>query len=99
MCIYPEGTRNKTDQPLKSFHDGAFRLAIDTRKSIMPGVIFNTRKALPANIPFYLMPHLLSIHFLQPIPVAEGETVASLKEKVFVVMKEYYEYRTRNKEY
>jgi len=25
MCIYPEGTRNKTNDPLKSFHDGAFR--------------------------------------------------------------------------
>src|SRR6185369_6074570 len=25
MCIYPEGTRNKTAEPLKSFHDGAFR--------------------------------------------------------------------------
>ena len=27
MCIYPEGTRNRTGQPLKSFYDGAFRLA------------------------------------------------------------------------
>ena len=27
MCIYPEGTRNKTTAPLKSFHDGAFKLA------------------------------------------------------------------------
>src|ERR1700733_6542947 len=25
MCIYPEGTRNKSGQPLKAFHDGAFR--------------------------------------------------------------------------
>lgn len=95
MCIYPEGTRNKTGQPLKSFHDGAFRLAIDTRKAILPGIIFNTKKALPADIPFYLMPHLLSIHFLEPIPV-EGETVGSLKEKVFGVMKEYYERKERN---
>jgi len=23
MCIYPEGTRNKTNEPLKSFHGGA----------------------------------------------------------------------------
>ena len=27
MCIYPEGTRNTTGEPLKSFHDGAFKLA------------------------------------------------------------------------
>jgi 1-acyl-sn-glycerol-3-phosphate acyltransferase len=25
MCIYPEGTRNRTDAPLRPFHDGAFR--------------------------------------------------------------------------
>jgi 1-acyl-sn-glycerol-3-phosphate acyltransferase len=93
MCIYPEGTRNKTDQPLKSFHDGAFKLAIDTKKSVLPGIIFNTKKALPANIPFYLMPHLLSIHFLEPIAVLPGDTTASLKERVFEVMKRYYEDR------
>jgi 1-acyl-sn-glycerol-3-phosphate acyltransferase len=91
MCIYPEGTRNKTAQPLKSFHDGAFRLAIDTKKSILPGIIFNTKKALPAEIPFYLMPHRLSIHFLAPIAVLENDTVASLRERVHKTMKDYYE--------
>jgi 1-acyl-sn-glycerol-3-phosphate acyltransferase len=30
MCIYPEGTRNRTDEPLKKFHDGAFKLAVIT---------------------------------------------------------------------
>ena len=91
MCIYPEGTRNKTDQPLKTFHDGAFRLALDTKKAILPGVIFNTRKALPAHIPFYLMPHRLAMHFLPPIPVEENDTLESLKERVFLTMKTYYE--------
>src|SRR5689334_11196615 len=42
MCIYPEGTRNKTAEPLQRFHDGAFRLAVDTRHSILPALIFNT---------------------------------------------------------
>lgn len=32
MVIYPEGTRNKTNDPLKSFHDGAFKLAVDCKK-------------------------------------------------------------------
>jgi 1-acyl-sn-glycerol-3-phosphate acyltransferase len=90
MCIYPEGTRNKTAQPLKSFHDGAFRLALDTRKSIIPAIIFNTKKALPADKSFYLAPHKLEIHFLPPIKIATKETPATLKEKVFEVMKKYY---------
>lgn len=90
MCIYPEGTRNKTAQPLKSFHDGAFRLAIDTRKSILPGIIFNTKKALPADKPFYLMPHLLKFHFLPPVAIENGDTVESLKQKLHGIMQKYY---------
>ncbi|ULQ54092.1 lysophospholipid acyltransferase family protein [Flavihumibacter fluvii] len=90
MCIYPEGTRNKTSEPLKPFHDGAFRLARDTGKAIIPGVIFNTRIVNPAHKSFYLMPHRLRIDFLEPIEVGENDTVESLKEKVFVVMWEHY---------
>ena len=39
MCIYPEGTRNRTAQPMKPFYDGAFKLAIDAHKKIIPCVI------------------------------------------------------------
>ena len=39
MCIYPEGTRNKTDMPLKGFHDGAFKLAVENETSILPALI------------------------------------------------------------
>lgn len=90
MCIYPEGTRNKTDQPLKSFHDGAFRLAIATRKAMIPGIIFNTRKVLPANKPFYLMPHRLEMHFLPPIAVEPNDTVETLKNRVHGIMTAYF---------
>ena len=45
MCIYPEGTRNRSNEPLKKFYDGAFKLAVDTGTSIIPSLIFNTRKA------------------------------------------------------
>lgn len=33
MCIYPEGTRNRTNEPLKKFYDGAFKLATDTAQA------------------------------------------------------------------
>jgi 1-acyl-sn-glycerol-3-phosphate acyltransferase len=90
MCLYPEGTRNKTSQPLKSFHDGAFRLAIDSGKSIIPGVIFHTRNVLPASKPFFFMPHKLEMHFLEPVPVQEGDTTESLKSRVYQIMYDYY---------
>ena len=90
MCLYPEGTRNKSSEPIKTFHDGAFRLALDTRKAVLPGVIFNTRGVLPASKPFYLMPHRLEIHYLAPIPVQPNDTVETLKNRVHAVMTEYY---------
>jgi 1-acyl-sn-glycerol-3-phosphate acyltransferase len=90
MCLYPEGTRNKTGDPLKSFHDGAFRLALTTGKDIIPAVIFNTRKVLPVQKPFFLRPLPLYMHFLDPVTIQPGETVGSLKQRVFRIMWDYY---------
>lgn len=94
MCIYPEGTRNKTNEPLKSFHDGAFKLAIDTGKPIIPTLLFNTKKVLPGSSkPFYLWPAKLEMHFLPVVNVQAGDTVISLKEKVFRIMYDFCEAR------
>lgn len=90
MVIYPEGTRNKTNEPLKAFQDGAFRLAIATGHQVIPALIFNTRKVLPANRAFYLMPHKLELHFLSPVEVA-NVSAKELKEQVFEMMRKYYE--------
>jgi 1-acyl-sn-glycerol-3-phosphate acyltransferase len=89
MCIYPEGTRNKTKEPLTQFHDGAFKLSIDSGKSIIPALMFYTKTVLPADKGFYLWPHRLHFHFLPPVS-PNGETVQSLRQKVFDQMKEYY---------
>lgn len=89
MVIYPEGTRNRTGDPLKSFYDGAFRLAVDTGKPIMPVVLFNTKKVLPANKAFYMLPHRLRMDILPPVNTA-GLTHTQLKEKVFKMMWDYY---------
>ncbi len=90
MCIYPEGTRNKTGTPLKKFYDGAFKLAIDTGYSIIPTVILNTGKALPSNRILYMLPHKLAIHFLAPIS-SVGKTTEALKNEVYNTMYQHYE--------
>lgn len=90
MSIYPEGTRNRTGQPLKTFHDGAFRLAVETGRPVIPAVIFNTRKVLPVNKFLYLMPHCLEMHFLPPVEVKE-KTATELKQEVFNIMWNYYQ--------
>ena len=89
MCIYPEGTRNRTDQPLKQFFDGAFRLAVDTKKDVIPCVIFGTKEAIPISKGFYFLPTRLKMDFLPPVS-SEGIKAGELKEKVFEIMKSHY---------
>lgn len=89
MCIYPEGTRNRTAEPLKPFYDGAFKLAVETNKDVIPCIITGTKKAMPIDKKFWLLPQKLSMHFCAP--VAAGNTNAkALKEKVFAIMHEKY---------
>ncbi|WP_143307387.1 lysophospholipid acyltransferase family protein [Chitinophaga vietnamensis] len=92
MLLYPEGTRNRTDQPLKAFYDGAFALAIDTQLPIIPSLLFHTKKILPAAKFFYALPHHIDYHFLEPIPTKglTREDLPALKEKVFKIMWDYY---------
>lgn len=88
MCIYPEGTRNRTEELLKPFYNGAFKLSEDTGHAIIPAVILGTKKAVPLSKPFFFLPRTLEIHFLEPVsPVSK--TTARLKDEVFTIMKDY----------
>lgn len=89
MCIYPEGTRNRTGEALKKFHDGAFRLAVDSNHSIIPAIIFNTKKILPVNKSFYFWPAKIEMHFLPEVEA--GNDSEQLKQQCFAIMKEYFE--------
>ncbi len=90
IMIFPEGTFNETDQPLKAFYDGAFRIAIETQTPIQPVLFLDSYKRFKYH-------HLLSLNpgpsrslFLDPIPV-DGLTLSdakSLKERVFKIMEE-----------
>ena len=89
MCIYPEGARNRTSEPIKPFYDGAFRLAANTKKGIIPCVITGTKKAMPINKKFFLLPVRLKMQFL-PAETSADKTVAELKEKVYSEMRKVY---------
>ena len=86
MCLYPEGTRNRTDEPLKPFFDGAFKLAVEAKKDIIPCIINGTRKAMPIHKTFFLLPTKLSMQFL-PAVSSSGISAKELKEKVFLLMR------------
>lgn len=89
MCIYPEGTRNRSDEPLKKFYEGAFKLSTETGKPIIPALIFGTKKALPLHKTFYFLPTRLRMHFLPPVD-PQGLSSDQLKEKVFLIMKDHF---------
>ena len=92
VCIYPEGTRNRSTEPIKPFYNGAFKLAMETKKAIMPCVIIGTKKAMPINKKFFLLPVKLKMHFL-PAEASTDITLQDLKEKTFNVMvKDYVEH-------
>lgn len=93
MSIYPEGTRNRTREPLKKFYDGAFKLAIAAQKDILPCVITGTKKAMPLHKKFYLLPGRLQMHFL-PVVSSGNVNVQELKEHVFnIMLREYVSYQ------
>lgn len=89
MSIYPEGTRNRTPEPLKKFHDGAFRLAVETGHAIIPAVILHTKKVLSSKRKFWFTPTRLEIHFLEPVGSA-SKTAEELKQEVFNIMRDHY---------
>lgn len=92
LCLYPEGTRNKTKEPLQPFHDGAFTIAIKTQKDIIPGLIFNTGRIFKPEDKNRARPMRIHIHFLEPVST-QGLTLADtavLKQQVHHLMENYY---------
>ncbi len=88
VVIAPEGTFNMTHQPLKSFYDGAFKIAIETETPIKPMLFLDTYDRLHYESIFSLTPGKSRTIFLQEIPV-DGLTmddVDMLKEKVYKAM-------------
>lgn len=94
MAIYPEGTRNRTGKFLKPFYDGAFRLAVDCQKRIIPVVMLNTPKALPPHHFFYLWPCKLEMHVLPPVSPA-GKSADELKAEVYDMMWRFLEQKSK----
>ncbi|GIV34445.1 MAG: 1-acyl-sn-glycerol-3-phosphate acyltransferase [Chitinophagales bacterium] len=90
VLIAPEGTRNRTPEPLQPFKDGAFRLAIECQLPVIPMVLLNTRRLYPNDE--WLLHHCpLGCHFLEPVST-EGlkeKDIPELKEKVHTLMKEH----------
>ena len=86
--IFPEGTFNMTQLPLKDFYDGAFKIAIETNTPIKPVLILDAYDRMNYKSIFSLTPGKSRAIYLEEIPV-EGLTLADttmLKEQVSKLM-------------
>jgi 1-acyl-sn-glycerol-3-phosphate acyltransferase len=92
LCLFPEGTRNKTEQPLLPFFDGAFNTAIRAQKAIIPTVLFNTKKVYSSKNKFWGWPHTIHLHFLEPVSTKglTTDNTAELKARIRNLMENYY---------
>ena len=67
VWIYPEGTRNKTNEPLGPFFDGAFQLAIASQRPVAVLTIIGTGKILSSGQLFQLRPGRVKAIWSEPI--------------------------------
>ena len=91
IAIYPEGTRNKTEEPLLPFHGGSFKIAEKSNCKIVPVVLNNSSAVLEDHMPFLKKAHVV-VEYLPPIDVApmEREERKALPETVRSKMLEVY---------
>ena len=90
VLIFPEGTRNRSENPLLPFFDGAFELAIEAQVPIMPVVFTNIRKINKVDT-LLITPGTMEITHLKPISTKglKSDQIQELKASVFECMKDY----------
>ena len=99
VLVFPEGTYNETELPLKDFYNGAFRVAIETQTPVKPVLFLDTYNRMNHQEVFSLNPGKCRIVFLDEIPVVGlklGDT-EDLKWKVYEIMeRKLVEYRLKS---
>lgn len=97
IFIYPEGSRNTSDQPLGPFYDGAFRIAIQTGAPVAIQTIVNIQH-ITAN-GTGLRPGTVRIVWEEPIPTKEMGTgdIKSLLERTERLMRDRLGYSEEEK--
>ena len=66
MCIFPEGTRNKTQERMLPFKEGSFKMAEKTGCAIVPMAITNSAEILENHFPKIKATHVI-LEYGKPI--------------------------------
>ncbi len=91
IFIFPEGTFSMTsEQPLKSFYNGAFKLAIEMQVPIQPILMIDAVDRLHYDSVFSLTPGPNRVVYLKTIDVSKYtlDDIELLKDKVYQLMDE-----------
>ena len=88
VLFFPEGTYNQSHQPLKSFYDGAFRIAIETQTPVKPVLFLDNYSRLPCQDTLSFNPGRCRVLFLDEVSVSglTAHDTDKLKENVFHLM-------------
>lgn len=70
ICIFPEGTRNKTGDTFLPFHNGSFKIAEKSGCPIIPMIINNSAAIFEDHLPKMKKAHVV-IEYGQPIIISE----------------------------
>lgn len=93
ILIYPEGTRNRTENPLKNFYDGAFRLAIQSGYPILVQTLANSNKLASPHKTLDQRPGTITCHWDAPIETTgmTMDDIPQLREQVRQTMLQHLE--------
>jgi 1-acyl-sn-glycerol-3-phosphate acyltransferase len=84
FMIFPEGTRNKTGLPLKSFYSGAFKTAVMAQVPVVPMVYLDHRYLQPVT-GYRFYPGHIRVRILDPVETKgmEYEDADVLQERIY----------------
>lgn len=91
IFVFPEGTRNKTDEILLPFHDGSFKIADKGGCPIIPVTITNSRNIFENQFPWIKKTHVI-IEYGIPIETSSlsKEEKKNISGMVSSVIRETY---------